>query len=376
MAGIYIHIPFCKTRCSYCDFYSTTVGSDLHRRYVNAVIAEAALRRAELDERDKVTTMYVGGGTPSQLHPELIELMVEGLNRCFDLSHVGEFTIEVNPDDVTEHYVAQLKAAGVNRISMGVQSFVDEELSAIGRRHTAAQAIAAVEAMRRAGITNVSIDLIYGLPHQTLTSWEASLVQALKLSPTHLSAYALSYEPGTRLWRQRERGEVNEAPDELSIAMYHRLTTMLKMQGYEHYEISNFALPQFKSRHNSSYWEATPYLGLGASAHSFDGTARRYNPAHIMHYIEAIEHGRTCCETEMLTSRERYNETVMVRLRTAQGIDLTGIETQFGKQAINHLMREAQRYLSAGTLKHSDSRLSLTGDGVMVSDAIIRDLML
>ena len=373
MAGIYVHIPFCKTRCSYCDFYST-LESELPERYVSAVAAEGRLRQQELDG-ENVLTAYVGGGTPSQLTLEQMQRLVNRLNDTFDLSNIQEFTVEVNPDDVSTRYIEGLAKLGVNRISMGVQSFVDSELRAIGRRHTALQAIKAVDDMRQAGITNVSIDLIFGLPGQTLQSWEESLMQAVKLRPDHISAYALSYEPGTRLWLQRERGEVQEAPEELSISMYDMLTQVLKNAGYEHYEISNFALPHRHSRHNSSYWAGTPYLGLGASAHSFDGMVRRYNPADIRGYITAIERGETCYETESLTWQEKYDEMVMVRLRTAHGIDLDEMERSFGKPALEHFMQEARPHLHDGRLMRTGNRMSLTAEGIMVSDAIIRDLM-
>lgn len=373
MAGIYVHIPLCKTRCSYCDFYST-VRTELADRYVDALVREAALRIGELDG-EPVTTLYVGGGTPSQLSEEQMARLVLGLCEFVDLRQVREFTIEVNPDDVTRSYVASLVRLGVNRVSMGVQSFVDDELRAVGRRHTALQALEAVAAIREAGIGNVSIDLIYGLPGQTLDSWRYSVRRAVELRPEHLSAYALSYEPGTRLWTQRERGEVREVTEEASVAMYGYLCEALREAGYEHYEISNFALPHCRSRHNSSYWNETPYLGLGASAHSYDGTVRRYNVADLRRYVETVEGGCTCYETESMTWQERYDEMVMVRLRTAEGLDLRQVEARFGTNAIDHLMREAMPHVDRGTLKKSGSHLSMTADGVMVSDAIIRDLM-
>lgn len=373
MPGVYVHIPLCKTRCAYCDFYST-VGPGLAGRYVDAVVREAALRIQELHGAP-VTTLYVGGGTPSQLPVELMGRLLAGLRQVFVLDAVEEVTVEVNPDDVNRDYVAALAGMGVNRVSMGVQSFNDAELRAVGRRHSAGQAIDAVAAIRAAGIANLSIDLIYGLPGQTLESWQFSVNQALELRPEHISAYALSYEPGTRLWQQRERGEVCETDEETSLSMYTFMTDALRAAGYEHYEISNFALPGKFSRHNSSYWNDTPYLGLGASAHSYDGHARRYNPADMRRYIESIECGELCCEVEALTWQERYDETVMVRLRTKQGIDLETVEMRFGSEATKHLLHEARPYITAGKLKKNGSRLSLTADGVMVSDAIIRDLM-
>ncbi|MBO4870936.1 MAG: radical SAM family heme chaperone HemW [Muribaculaceae bacterium] len=372
---MYIHIPMCARRCTYCDFYST-VGVGQADRYLDAVLAEARLRQHELgDAVSHITTIYIGGGTPSQLSVMQLAHLVQGLNETLPLAGVEEFTIEVNPDDVNQPYIEQLVRLGVNRISMGVQSFVDSELQAVGRRHTALQAERAVAAIRRAGITNVSIDLIYGLPGQMMDSWRLSVQKAIELHPQHISAYALSFEPGTVLWLQRERGEVQEADEDLSVAMYAYLTQALHDAGYEHYEISNFALPGRYSRHNSSYWNDTPYLGLGASAHSYDGAVRRYNPCDMMRYINSLENGQTCFEEEVLTPRERYDETVMVQLRTSCGIDVDAVRHRFGENAVAHLLQAARSYEEQGQLEQSDGRLRLTALGVMTSDAIIRDLM-
>lgn len=375
MAGIYIHIPFCQRRCTYCDFYST-VGLGIVDRYISAVVDEARIRDGEMRGHDgQVTTVYVGGGTPSLLTLEQHELLKKGLAHVIDWNAVEEFTVEVNPDDVSQEYIEGLVAMGVNRISMGVQSFNDAELRAIGRRHTACQAIDALASIQAAGISNVSIDLIYGLPLQSLDTWKETVAQAVALCPQHISAYALSYELGTRLWQQRERGEITEIDDETSVVMYRELINELTAAGYEHYEISNFALPGFKSRHNSSYWNDTPYLGLGASAHSYDGIVRRYNPRDIKVYIESIDAGKTAFEVEHLTERERYDEMIMVQLRTARGVDVMAIGKRFGTDALRHLEAEAQPYVMSGMLVWNNGRLRLTEPGIMISDAIIRDLM-
>ena len=291
MAGVYVHIPFCASRCSYCDFFSTLKLPQTGEAYVEAVVAEARLRCAEL-RGEAVRTLYMGGGTPSQLPLPLLERLLAGLGEVIDLGSVEEFTVEANPDDVTPQWSAAVKALGVNRVSMGVQSFEDPILRAIGRRHTARQAVEAVNALRQAGIDNISIDLIYGLPGQTVASWARSVEEAIALEPQHISAYGLTYEEGTRLWRQRESGEVVEVPEEQCLEMYRTLVEMLAAAGYEHYEISNFALPGYHSRHNSSYWDETPYLGLGSAAHSYDGAVRRYNPADLQEYIATIASGK------------------------------------------------------------------------------------
>ncbi len=375
MAGVYVHIPFCASRCSYCDFYSTLLMSEVGERYVEAVVAEARLRRSEL-RGEPVRTLYLGGGTPSQLPVALLSRMVEGLQQFLPLTSVDEFTIEANPDDVTPEWCDAVRSMGINRVSMGVQSFQDPILRLVGRRHTALQAVSAVEILRRAGIGNVSIDLIFGLPGQTLDSWAASVRQAVELMPQHISAYGLTYEKGTRLWHQREQGEVTEVPEEQCLEMYCMLLDMLQDAGYEHYEISNFALPGYRSRHNSSYWNDTPYLGLGAAAHSYDGSVRRSNPCDVKEYMERIASGRVACQEEVMTRWERYDERVMLGLRTSDGVDADRLWQDFGDQAWQHFSREAGKHMSSGNLMLvGGDRYVLTRDGIMLSDSIIRDLM-
>ena len=374
MAGIYVHIPFCASRCSYCDFYSTLRLNEVGEAYVEAVLAESEMRCAEL-RNDQVKTLYLGGGTPSQLPVSLLSRLMTGLGKVFDLNGVEECTVEANPDDVAPNWCAALPQLGVNRVSMGVQSFEDDILRLIGRRHSARQAVDAVSNLRDAGITNISIDLIYGLPGQTVESWTQSVRQAIDLRPQHISAYGLTYETGTRLWRQRERGEVAEVPEEQCLEMYRILVDHLREAGYEHYEISNFALPGYHSRHNSSYWDSTPYLGLGAAAHSYDGTVRRSNPCDINEYIGKISAGTLACEQEEMMWWECYDERVMLGLRTARGVDAARLREDFGDEAWRHFTREAQRHIDAGHLKQEGSRYMLTSDGIMLSDSIIRDLM-
>ena len=374
MAGIYVHIPFCASRCSYCDFFSTLRLADAGA-YVEALLAEARMRAPEL-RGEAVTTLYMGGGTPSQLPLPLLTRLVDGLRETFDLSAVKEFTIEANPDDVDGKWAASLLPLGVNRVSMGVQSFEDPILRLIGRRHTAVQAVEAVGRLRSVGIDNISIDLIFGLPGQTLESWENSVNQAIDLRPQHISAYGLTYEEGTRLWHQRERGEVTEVPEEQCLEMYRILVARMREAGYEHYEISNFALPGFHSRHNSSYWHDIPYLGLGAAAHSYDGKVRRNNPCNLQQYIDKVLAGNTAYEQEQLTPWERYDERVMLGLRTSRGVDADRLRADFGDEALQYFTREARRHIDMGNLRVEEGRrYILTSDGIMLSDAIIRDLM-
>lgn len=375
MAGVYVHIPFCASRCSYCDFFSTLRLADMGETYVDAVLAEARLRRGELHGL-AVRTLYLGGGTPSQLPLPLLSRLVTGLRGVLDLEQVEEFTVEANPDDVSPAWCSALRKLGVNRVSMGVQTFEDPILRAIGRLHTARQAVDAVNCLREAGIDNISIDLIYGLPGQTVASWTDTVSQAVSLRPPHISAYGLTYEEGTRLWRQRESGEVTEVPEEQCLEMYRILVEMLQSAGYEHYEISNFALPGFHSRHNSSYWNDTPYLGLGAAAHSYDGAVRRYNPDDLQEYITKIQNGELACGQEELTWQEHYDERVMLGLRTSRGVDAVRLRKDFGEDAWQYFTREAEKHIETGNLRVTDDgRYILTPAGIMLSDSVMRDLM-
>ena len=371
--GIYIHIPYCKSKCIYCDFYSTPQVETMEQ-YVHSLLNEAKLRKEETGTNSHFTTLYVGGGTPSVVPLNLISRLVEGLNDVLDLNHVKEFSIEVNPDDVTQEHIDTLRKLGVNRVSMGVQSFNDSELQAINRRHTAQQAIDAVKAIQDAGIHNVSIDLIYGLPEQSLDSWELNVRKAIDTNVQHISAYCLSYEKGTRLWVMREQVKVKEASDELCVAMHNMLVTMLKQAGFEHYEISNFSKPGYRSRHNSNYWNFTPYLGLGAAAHSYDGTARRYNPSSIKNYINALSEGRTAFIEENLQWWERHDEEIMLRLRTSDGLNTTLFKHHYGSKPYDTLLRKSKPLIEQGLLRLDNDTLVLTPDGVMMSDNIIRNL--
>lgn len=343
-------------------------------QYVQSLLCEAELRQGEIGNQF-FTTLYLGGGTPSVMPLNLLSSLINDLSKVLSFSQVEEFTIEVNPDDVTRDYIERLRQLGVNRVSMGVQSFNDDELQAINRRHTAQQAIDAVHDIMDAGINNVSIDLIYGLPGQTLNSWKRNVEQAIGLDVQHISAYNLSYEPGTRLWVMREQGKVQEVSDEDCIAMHDTLVEQLKDAGFEHYEISNFARHGFRSRHNSNYWNFTPYLGLGAAAHSFDGTIRRYNPSSIKEYIGKLGNGTPAFIEEHLEWWERYDEEVMVRLRTSDGLDSNLISKRYGDKAHDHLIKQAKAFIIQGLLKQQDNIISLTPQGVMMSDNIIRNLM-
>lgn len=307
MAGLYIHVPYCASKCAYCDFYSGPLKLFEPASYFAAVGREYNARRGEIG---KIATVYFGGGTPGSVNPRYF---VPYFALCR-----GEKTVEVNPENITAEYARQLLDSGANRVSMGVQSLVDSELRAIGRRHSAADARQAFATLRRAGFSNISLDLIYGLPGQTLESWRYSLRELIALKPEHISAYLLSYEEGTLLTAKRNKGMIQEADEELVVTMYEILCEETRRVGYLHYEISNFALHGYEARHNSAYWDMTPYLGLGPGAHSFDGKIRRENPGYLKDYLHNPE-GFAIVEEE--DEDNRFNDLLITSLRTARGID-------------------------------------------------------
>ena len=359
VSGIYIHIPFCATRCIYCDFYSTTLRGK-GEAYVKALAREMEERKDFL-RKEPVETIYLGGGTPSQLGDACIRQILDAVAERYDMSQVTEITMEANPDDIREGQ----DWGRVNRISMGVQSMVDDELQLLHRRHDAAQVRKAVTILKNAGIENISLDLMYGLPTQTLASWEYSIDELLKLRPQHISAYCLSVEEGTRMYNLVEKGELTPCDDETCNAMNTHLRQKLHDAGFEQYEISNYALPGFYSRHNSSYWVQTPYLGLGPGAHSYDGkNLRCWNLPRVMEYLK----GNRQEEHEILTETDLYNERVMLGLRTAKGVTLSDEEIEKKNQAIGLLK-------SRGLIRIEKNTLILTESGLALGDEVIRDLM-
>lgn len=359
MSGLYIHIPFCRSKCIYCDFYSLPIKGGA-ASYVDALLIEFRARRNEVPAPFR--TVYIGGGTPSLLPVDELVRLIDGLG--LERGSVVEFTVEANPEDVTPEWCGTVSRAGVTRVSLGVQSFVDTELAAVGRRHSAADALAAVGRLHAAGIDDVSIDLIYGLPGQTMETWRQSLDVAWNTGVTHLSAYTLTYEPGTRLYARRQAGKVVEAPDDLIVDMYAELTAQARAHGFGHYEISNFARPGHEARHNSSYWTGVPYLGIGAAAHSYDGSVRRWNPRNLPAYMAAPD---ASSEVELLDADSAYNDAVMTGLRTARGIELSLLDD--GER------RLVDRYISRGMMEMLPAeRVRITEPDWLVADSIISDL--
>ena len=373
MAGIYIHIPFCKRRCIYCDFFSTTQ-SEKKSAYVHALCRELETRKDYLEGED-IETIYLGGGTPSQLLREELEEIFNHIYKVYPVKEDAEITLEANPDDLTPEYVAMLRQLPINRISMGIQTFQEETLKLLHRRHTAVQAIEAFRRCREAGFQNISIDLMYGLPGETLDTWRADLQQAIDLRPEHISAYHLIYEEGTALWKLREQHQVEEADEDLSVSLFSTLIEQLSEAGYQHYEISNFCLPGLHSRHNSSYWTGKKYLGFGPSAHSFNGVSRQWNVASLESYMKGVEEGELDVEVEELDLYTRYNDFVLTSIRTAWGMPLSKLRSDFGEELYRYCMRMANPHLEQGVLEIGEDVLRLTRKGIFVSDGIMSDLM-
>ena len=404
MAGIYVHIPFCRSRCIYCDFFSTT-DEEKRDAYVSALCNEIRFT-AQTYPHTRAHTIYIGGGTPSQLSPTQLARILSTIEEHFPPFPDTEITIEMNPDDIEEDVKCRMEdvkcsmfnvqCSMANRLSLGIQTFDDQILRFLRRRHDSATAVKAVRSLQDAGIKNISIDLIYGLPGQTMEVWQRDLDIAFSLGIQHLSAYALSFEEGTPLWQMRERGRVAEADDALSVAMYDALCDRADAAGFRHYEISNFALPGFESRHNSSYWTGKPYFGFGPGAHSYDGDRTRWsNRPDLVEYLKiwgkspsagvlpptgGDREGPQCSMFNVqcsinLTLSELYNEFVMCGLRTCEGVDLKKLEARFGQSRLEYILRMAAPHIADGRLLQSEGRLRLTRQALMVSDDVMSDLM-
>ena len=377
MAGIYIHIPFCKTRCIYCGFFSST-RLEWKERYVDAICKELEMRTDYLGG-EEINTIYFGGGTPSQLSAEQISMVLQHISKNYSVSPKAEITLEVNPDDVSDSFLSSLKQlTRVNRISMGIQTFNDDRLRFLNRRHNAQQAIEAVKLLKQNGFSNISIDLMFGFPNQTLEEWGKDIEKAIDMNVQHISAYSLMYEEDTSLGSMLQKGEVEEISDELSSEMYKNLMDKLEKAGFIHYEISNFAKPNFHSRHNSSYWNGTKYLGIGATAHSYDGDTRQWNIDNIQKYCQAIESGKIECEKEVLTEKQKYNEYIMTRLRTSEGINLKDLEERFGTTMSETLRDYARDLIHSDLLTFSYSRdfMKLTKEGIYLSNQVMSTLFI
>lgn len=388
MAGLYIHIPFCRSKCAYCDFFSlpldkSTCNTVLTEEYCKALLKEFEMREEEIDA--PFSTIYIGGGTPTAI-PEttLLEFIsalihkVRSHNNAYGTVLIDEFTIEANPEDIARDKIEALESVGINRISIGIQSFDARQLEAISRKHDATSSLFALETLAESGI-NYSADLIYGLPGQSVKSWNQQLEELLEYRPPHFSAYLLSYEPGTKLYVRRELGKVMEA-DEVTIgSMYDALVNMAKQRGYNHYEISNFALPGKEARHNSSYWNLTPYVGLGCGAHSFDGNIRRANPTNLKEYLAAMfaDNAKIVADIEEETPINKINDYIITSLRTAAGLSWPLVESRWGAKACQLLENNMTRFRKNGQIiTNTCGNLTIAEKHWLTADAILREVIL
>lgn len=374
MAGIYIHIPFCKKLCFYCDFYHI-ISSDDNSVFVDTLLKEALLRQDYLGT-EAVSTIYFGGGTPSVFSIKELGKILDGINKIFRVEENCEITVELNPDDVNSIYLDGLKKLNIKRISLGIQSWRDSYLKMLNRRHNSAQAAMALKETFNAGFENVTIDLIYGIPGMSVQEWASNLDFTFSFDIKHLSAYHLTFEPGTVFGKMLEKGLISEIEEEESASLFNTLIEKSESAGFIHYEISNFGKPGYFSVHNSNYWKQVNYLGLGPSAHSFNGYSRQWNISDVKGYIKSVNTGKSFFEKEELDIKARFNEYIMTSLRTMWGIDLEYIEKTFEKEGYDYVVNLAGKFRDYGLMKQDKKTLVLTNQGKMISDNIISEFMM
>lgn len=371
MAGLYFHIPFCASKCIYCGFYSV-INRALERDYLLSLHQEMDLRKEYLNGAS-ISTIYFGGGTPSLLSINTLEDILEHIRKNFTLVSALEITIEANPEQLTLEYCQQLRAIGINRLSIGVQSFQDDVLRFMGRRHNAEDAIAAIHNAKEAGFSNISIDLIYGVAERDDARWQQDADTALSMPIQHLSCYALTPEENSILYKQIQNRKHAPVDDEQAARQYDILIKKIEKSPFEHYEVSNFAIPGYESKHNSSYWDHTPYLGFGPAAHSFNGSSRQWNPANLKQYIENIAQKIDNKEKEELSADDLYNESILLGLRTREGIDLQSIGLTYGQERASQLLQHFRQHVDAAFFEEKENRLRLTEAGYWFADGIAAD---
>lgn len=374
MAGIYIHIPFCKQRCYYCDFYTTTLLKN-KPAFIDALKKELSLRHFDYSG-ETTETVYFGGGTPSLLTVEEITSLLDEINKYFAVDSTAEITLEANPDDLNKEYLSQLRTIGINRLSIGVQSFHDADLKTMNRRHTAQQAVDCVKTAQDSGFNNISIDLIYGLPNSSPDLWLQNLENTRLLGVQHLSAYHLTYESGTVFDNWIKNKKITPIAEEDSLWQFQTLMKWASENSFEQYEISNFALPGYYSRHNTSYWQQKKYLGLGPSAHSYSMDNRCWNISDVSKYISSLAANKLPLDCEKLTINDRFNDFIITTLRTAWGTSLGEIKKQFGERYVNHLLDKAIPFIKNNQLTEKNESLVLTPEGVFISDYIFTELII
>ena len=374
MAGIYIHIPFCRQKCYYCDFYKTT-NSSRTADFLSALKTEAEQRQKYI-KGEPIKTIYFGGGTPSVLKEEELADILNWLSACYNIRPDAEITFEANPDDLSIEYLQSLKRTGINRLSIGIQSFSNVHLKKMNRRHNSEQAKLAVENAFNEGFTNLSTDLIYGLPGLTSQQWRNDLKKMLRLPVIHLSAYHLTYHQGTAFYTWLKMGTLKELSEASSVDQFNILLDETALAGFEQYEISNFARNKSYSAHNKGYWFGETYIGLGPSAHSFDGVSRRWNAAHLEGYINGVKKSSPYFEEEHLSEIDLFNEYILTRIRTKWGISLHEIECRFGIKAAETAAETAEKMVFSGNMEKVDDKYVFTRQGLFISDNLITDFMI
>jgi oxygen-independent coproporphyrinogen III oxidase len=374
MAGIYIHIPFCTQKCHYCNFHFSTSLAQKHD-LVNALLQEIDLQKNYL-ENESIETVYFGGGTPSLLSEKELNWILNSIQKKISLSAQAEITLEANPGDLTTDYLNILKNAGVNRLSIGIQSFDDEDLKRLNRNHSSQEGIASVKRAQDSGMKNISIDLIYGLPEMNLTKWKKNLAIAFTLDVPHLSSYCLTIEKNTFFYDQKINKKISFPEDEITAEQFEELMKETAENGFLHYEISNFCKPDFFSKHNSSYWKNIPYLGIGPSAHSYNRISRQWNVANNSHYIKSLQEKNIPFEKENLTTIQKFNERILTGIRTMWGVDENELRKNFTKKFIEEFKKQTLPYLESGHLNFNENIYSLSQKGKLVADRITSDLFL
>lgn len=371
MAGIYIHIPFCKQKCTYCDFHFSTSYQSYYYSMIACLQKELIARKDEL-ENQVIETIYFGGGTPSLLNVAELEKLIQTVNEEYNCAENLECTLEANPDDIILQEVEAWKSAGINRLSIGIQSFDPEDLLWMNRAHSADEGLNCIRLAQQAGIENISLDLIYGLPNMDNDRWMKQINQAIELNVTHISAYCLTVEEKTALHQLVKKKQIQPASNEQQSEQFELLISALKNAGFEHYEISNFAKPGFISKHNSNYWKGIHYLGIGPSAHSFDGNSRSWNIANNQQYIRLINASEIVFEKEILSLKDQFNELLLIGLRTSWGVDMTALQEKLTFS--EEFKRNLSDFQSKDWLKIVDNQIILTDEGKHWADFIAQEL--
>ncbi len=379
MAGIYIHIPFCKQACYYCDFHFSTSLNNKDA-FLKALKKEIEMQKNYLatisnaEKQTEISTIYFGGGTPSMLSQSELMGLIETLHKYFKISPDAEITLEANPDDLTSLKIKELKNTPVNRLSIGIQSFFDEDLKSMNRVHNSQEALSAVKASQDKGFENITIDLIYGIPSLTNQKWKQNLRTAFDLEVKHISSYCLTVEPKTALAHLVKEGKIKNVDEQQSAEQFEIMLDEMRKNNFLQYEISNFCKDNFFSRHNTNYWLKETYLGLGPSAHSFNGNTRQWNISNNALYIQSLEKNKLNFEEEILTEQQQYNEYILTSLRTMWGTDLSYIEKYFGKDYLSYCVNESEKYILQGDIKEEENKLFLTDKGKLFADKIAGDL--